>query len=148
MDAKKTELNRLDDILEKIIDAAKTFEKAAELSKNKYLKDYFTKRSKERKKFAESLNFEFKNQYNYTRKIGSAFGVLNRMWLDIKDFFSTDTDEALLEKALQIERQSLEDYKNTLNNDSFPMAIGALLRDQKMRIQVNLNKVKSLADLE
>lgn len=141
-------LEELKNILEKNIDAGKGFGKAAELAEKDALKNFFRKRAKERKEFAEDLQRELRNHYSFKEENGSLTGTIHRTWMDVKSFFSGNADEAMLEEALKAERKSLEEYEHVLNENSFPMAIGALLRDQKMRIQVDLNKIESLADLE
>lgn len=88
------------------------------------------------------------NHYKTSEEGGSLTGSLHRTWMDVKSFFSGNADEAMLEEALRAEKKTFEEYEKTLNEHNFPMAIGAILRDQKMKIQIDLNKIESLEDLE
>ena len=140
-------VNVLEEIIEKNRDAEKGYEKAAENADSQYLRDYFTRKSTERASFCADLKREMAANYDDFDDDGSFTGTMHRAWMDIKNFFSADNDEAMLEEAIKGDKAAVEEYNDVLNDNTLPVGLATVIRDQKMKIQADLNKIKSLEDL-
>ena len=139
---------RLHDIFEKNVDAQKGYDNAAENAESYDLGFFFQNKSKERESFNKELLKEIRVHYGEPDKSGSATGVMHRAWMDIKSFFSGNNDESMLEECIRGDTAAAKEYEEILENEDLPMTIATIIRDQNMRIQADLNKIKSLEDLE
>lgn len=72
---------------------------------------------------------------------------MHRTWMDIKAFFSGNSDEAMLEEAIRGDEAALEEYNEVLENELLPVSVGSIIREQRIKIQLDLSQVKSLEDL-
>ncbi|HZJ19230.1 MAG TPA: PA2169 family four-helix-bundle protein [Pricia sp.] len=141
-------VDQLEEILEKNRDAEKGYRKAAENADSANLKNYFEKKSRERKTFNESLKRELVANYDDIDDDGTFSGTVHRTWMDIKAFFSGDNDESMLEEAIRGDKSAVEEYEEVLEDATLPASIATLLRNQQMKIRTDLNKIKSLEDLK
>jgi uncharacterized protein (TIGR02284 family) len=139
---------RLQDIFEKNVDARKGYDNAAENAESYDLRFFFQNKSKEREAFNQELLREISAHYGEPDTSGSATGALHRTWMDIKSFFSGNSDESMLEECIRGDTAAAKEYEEILENEDLPMTIATIIRDQNMRIQADLNKIKSLEDLE
>jgi len=149
METKSKKLvEQLEEILEKNTDAQKGYTKAAENTDSQSLQNYFNRKAKERKSFNDALKAELVATYDEIDEHGSFTGTVHRTWMDIKNFFSGNSDEAMLEEAIRGEKASVEEYEEILKHSELPMRVSTLIRDQYMKIRTDLNKIRSLEDLE
>ena len=149
MDTRSKELvDQLEEILEKNRDAEKGYAKAAENAKSNGLQSYFRRKSDERKDFNNQLRKMLVASYDEIDENGSFTGSIHRAWMDVKSFFSGNEDEAMLEEAIRGDKAAVKEYEEVLEDNVLPVAIDTLIRDQKAKIQSDLNTIKSLEDLE
>lgn len=139
--------NRLNDLLEKNYDAEKGFKTASENAKHVGLKSYFSTKAQERYKFGHELKSELKRFGVEPDKGGSVTGAAHRTWMEVKSWFSTDDDEAMLEEAIRGEKASVAEYKDVLNDTALPGSTQQLLETQKNAIEQGLVNIKRLEDL-
>ncbi len=139
--------NKLNDLLEKNYDAEKGFKKAAENAKHIGLKNYFTNKAKERYDFGHELKSELKTIGKDPDKGGSVTGAVHRSWMEVKAWFSADTDESMLEEAIRGEKASVNEYEEVLNDTALPISTKELLEIQKHTIEHSLTNIKRLEDL-
>ncbi|QCX39097.1 PA2169 family four-helix-bundle protein [Aureibaculum algae] len=138
---------KLNTLLEKSYDAEKGYHKAAENAKNPGLKGYFERKSKERNQFGHAIKSEIRNFGQEIDKGGSAAGSMHRAWMDVKSFFSADSDESMLEAAITGEKAAIDDYQDVLNEINLPTSTATLLTNQVSQIKNDLNTIKNLEDL-
>lgn len=139
--------NRLNDLLEKNYDAEKGFKKASENAQHAGLKTYFSNKALERYDFGHELKTELKNFGQEPDKGGSVTGAAHRTWMEVKSWFTTDDDEAMLEEAIRGEKASVAEYKDVLNETPLPLTTQQLLERQKNAIEHGLVNIKRLEDL-
>jgi len=140
-------VDRLEEILEKNIDAEKGYTKAAENAKNPGLISYFERKSSDRRHFNTELKSKLVAAYDEIEDEGSFTGTIHRTWMDVKAFFSGDNDEAMLEEAIKGDKAAVEEYDEILEDGHLPMDIADCIKEQKMKIRNDLNKIKTLEDL-
>src|SRR5690606_14040004 len=138
---------KLNDLLEKNYDAEKGFKKAAENASHTGLKSYFKNKAQERYNFGHQIKSEIKNFGQAPDKGGSLTGSAHRTWMEVKSWFSSDNDEAMLEEAIRGERAAVDEYKDVLNETSLPNSTRELLASQKSTIEQGLSNIKKLEDL-
>lgn len=139
--------NRLNDLLEKNYDAEKGFKKAVENAQHDGLKKYFSGKAQERYNFGHELKTELKSFGQEPDKGGSATGAAHRTWMEVKSWFSTDDDEAMLEEAIRGEKAAVAEYRDVLNEAALPLTTQQLLKRQMDAIEQGLVNIKRLEDL-
>lgn len=139
---------RLEGLYEKNVDAQKGYDNAAENADSHGLRAFFRKKAQERREFNLDLRTEITSSYGEIEEGGSAAGSIHRTWMDIKSFFSGNSDESMLEACITGDKASLEEYEEILKDEHLPTTLGALIRNQKMKIRTDLNKVRSLEDIQ
>lgn len=135
---------RLEDLLEKNKDAEKLFEKAAEHANSGDLKDFFSQKAIERNGFGYDLKIEMKSFALDGDKDGTAGGMLQRGWIDVKAFFSNNNDKTMLKEAINGEKAALEDYREVLEMPNLPSSTEVLLTQQMGTISANLSTFERL----
>lgn len=141
-------VDQLEEILEKNRDAEKGYIKAAENADRANLQAYFQRKSNERKQFNNALKLELVASYDEIDEGGSFTGTIHRTWMDIKSFFAGNNDEAMLEEAIRGDKAAVEEYEDVLKEESLPISVATVIREQQMKIRADLNKIKRLEDLE
>lgn len=139
--------NQLNDLLEKNYDAEKGFKKASENAEHAGLKTYFSSKAQERYDFGHQIKSELKTFGQEPDKSGSVAGSAHRTWMEVKSWFSADTDEAMLEEAIRGEKASVDEYREVLNETTLPGSTKELLKSQINSIEQGLSKIKTLEDL-
>jgi uncharacterized protein (TIGR02284 family) len=136
------------EILEKNRDAQKGFAKAAENAKDVALKEYFEKKSKDRKGFNEKLLTEIRAGYPQIKVEGSFAGTIHRAWMDVKALFAADDDESMLEEALRGDKAAIEEYNEVLDYKALPIGLRHLLNEQRETIRTDVRNNATLEDLK
>ncbi|MDT7827789.1 PA2169 family four-helix-bundle protein [Pricia sp. S334] len=139
--------DKLNDLLEKTYDAEKGFKNAAENVEHTNLKSYFQKKAQERYDFGHALKSEIRQFGQEVDKGDSLAGKAHRSWMDLKNFFSSDNVEAMLEESIKGEKKAIEEYDDILQETNLPPSTETLLRQQRMAIESGLNEIKRLEDL-
>lgn len=148
METKNKDLvDRLGDVLDRNIDAQKGYAKAAENADSRALQAFFQRKSTERENFNMELATSLKTAYGVLDRDGSAKGTLHRAWMDVKNMFSADSDEAMLEECIRGDKAAIEEYTELLEETGLPLEVSAVVRNHMLKLRTDLNKVKSLEDL-
>ncbi len=138
--------DKLNDIIEKNIDAQKGFGKAAENADSIGLKNYFKEKATERQKFIHDLKQEVNYMGEDAEDSGSLTGAAHRTWMDVKALFSAADDESMLEESIRGEKSAVEEYREVLKHD-LPIATVKILEEQLLKIEDGLLEIKTLEDL-
>lgn len=139
--------DQLAEILEKNKDAEKGYATAAENTNHPGLKNFFLKRSNERRDFNLRLKRELATNFDGIDTEGSYTGSIHRAWMDAKSFFSGNNDEAMLEEAIRGDRAALEEYEELLGVQHLPMTLNQIIKNHAIKIRTDLEQIKSLEDL-
>lgn len=139
--------NKLNDLLEKTYDAEKGFKKASENVDNPSLKAYFKNKAQERYNFGHELKTEIRSFNQDIDKGGSATGTMHRAWMDVKNLFSADNEESMLEEAIRGEKAAVNEYEEVLSETSLPLSTKSILQSQKNIINEGLAKINLLEDI-
>ncbi|WP_430411730.1 ferritin-like domain-containing protein [Kordia sp.] len=142
--------SKLNNLLEKNYDAEKGYKKAAENAKSENLKRFFERKSAERYNFGHEIKENLKTINQEPDKGGSVAGAAHRTWMDVKSWFTSETDEAMLEAAITGEKAALEEYNEVLsveNEPHIPAAMMGVLGKQRTVIKSELETIKRLEDI-
>ncbi|EDP97508.1 PA2169 family four-helix-bundle protein [Kordia algicida OT-1] len=142
--------NKLNGLLEKTYDAEKGYKKAAENAKSTELKNFFERRAQERYNFGHEIKAELSKIDQKPEKGGSVTGSAHRTWMDVKSWFSSDNDEAMLEAAITGEKAALEEYNEVLSKENephIPQGMQTVLNKQRSVINHELKNIQVLEDL-
>lgn len=137
---------KLKDVIRKNEDAVKGFEKAAENSKTEGIQSYFQKKAMERTRFIKTLRNATPSLKLGDPGDGSTTGKIHRTWMDVKAFFSGDTDEVMLEEAIKGDKSAIEEYNEVLAETHVPQRVKEILREQRDEIQYDLETSEVLED--
>lgn len=143
----KEVVNNLQGLLEKNYDAEEGFKKAMQEAKSQDLKEYLKRQAAQRNRFATELDHEVRELNEKPKEEGSVTGALHRTWMDLKTAFSNNDDEAILEECIRGEKASVEEYEEVIKNETIPLHISNILKNQVTEIKTTLSKVKSLENL-
>lgn len=127
---------KLNELLEKNYDAEKGYLEAAKRVNDPNLQRFFKTYAEQRYRFGHDIKGLLKVSNQFISKGGSAVGALHRAWLDTKSFFSTSTDEAIIQECIRGEEYAIEEYKEALEQaeDMAPSV--------KIMIEKQLNSIK------
>ncbi len=137
--------DRIKELIEKNEDSVKGFEKAAENAKEVSTREYFQKRAEQRKLFAKTLhNATPALKTGNTEIEGTTKGAAHRTWMDVKAFFSSDNDEAMLEEAVRGDKTAISEYNEVLAETMVPYRMKEIIKEQRDEIQNDLETSKIL----
>lgn len=139
---------KLNDLLEKNYDAEKGYKKAAENVNHTGLKNFFNRKSEQRRVFGHDLKSEIRSFGQDVDKGGSLTGSAHRTWMDVKSWLSKENEESMLEEAIRGEKTTVNEYSDVLKETSLPSSTKSVLLSHKNHIETDLSEVKSLENLK
>lgn len=140
-------LDEIEEILEKNEDARKGYEKAADNAEGGKLGSYFRRKAAKRKEFNTKLRRAIKGAYTDFDQDGSFGGSMHRAWMDVKNLFSADSDESMLEESIKGDKAAVEEYNDVIGYENLPMELKNLLVSQRDEIQRDISQNDSLENL-
>ena len=134
--------NKLNELLTRTYDAEKGYKEAADKVENPTIKKFFEERAQERYNFGHELKTEIKAFGQEPDKSGSFKGTLHRNWMNLKSFFNSNDEEAMLNEVERGEKEAIETYSDILNDkDSvLPPSTETLLMKQRKMIREALER--------
>lgn len=147
MDTHEQTINALNSLLQKNIDAARGYRKAAKVVEHTSLKAYLLQRANQRQRFYEDLKSEIKSLGGQPKPEPTVRGKLHHAWIDIKAAMTYKTDEAVFEECVRGEKYSLEEYEEKLYEFQLPPSSRSMLIAQRNQVKKDLDNAKSLEEL-
>ncbi len=139
---------KLNDILELVYDEEQEFGKAAEECTARGLANWFNQRALDRRRFAEQLQYEIRSYGGEYKVKGTIAGDVQRVWMNIKAYFSKDNDKAMLEEIIKREKSTLKEYRDILQESDLPPSIVAMLTSHMAQMEYGLILLNNLENLE
>lgn len=150
MKTKEEVSDKVNELIEKNMDAYKGFKKASENTENIHLRDYLMDQATDRKTFADELLVKLKS-YNPEWDVdaqGSAAATLHRTWINLKSILTGSSDKSILEECMRGDRASVEEYEEFLKNySSVSPEINSLIQKQLENIVDSLDNQFRLEEL-
>lgn len=135
--------DKLNELIEKNMNAKDGYEMAIGKVENSEVKNFFKNRAEERARFVKELRSEVWDNGEIPENSGNITGELHRTWMSLKTAFSTNNEDAILEETIRGEKSSLEEYNEILNEGTMPMSITNILREQRNAIEATVAKAKN-----
>ncbi|WP_405250455.1 PA2169 family four-helix-bundle protein [Dokdonia sp. Asnod3-C12] len=140
-------VSNLQGILEKNYDAEEGYKEAMLKADNSYLKDYLKNKAATRATFATEISDIILKLNETPKESGSTKGSIHRTWMSIKDAFSSNSDEGILEECIRGDKASIEEYNEVMENQAFPVEITSVLTNQLLQVKKSVNDIKKIEDL-
>lgn len=135
--------------LEKIIsicrDGYEGYQTAADNLESPELTTLFYRLAQQRKIFIEELKKESKKLSMDLEESGSFKGFFHRTWINIRDFFSSSENKAIISEAIRGENAALDAYNEVLNNSVLPEFLKRKLQEQHQLVEA---AIANLYDFE
>jgi len=135
--------NKLNELIEKNMNAKDGYEKAIEKIDNSEIKGFFKSRAVERARFVKDLRSEVWGNGEIPENSGNINGEIHRNWMSLKALFSSNDEEVMLEETIRGEKSSLEEYREILSEYALPHNVETLLKEQCNSIEAAIEKAKN-----
>ena len=134
---------KLNNLLTKNYDAEAGFKKAAELTENPQLKQFFDRQAQNRYNFGHEMKQEIEAVGGTPDKGTSFTADAHRAWMGIKDAFTTNTPEAILEEVVKGETANLSEYRDIVSDSTLPPTTQNIIQKQVVSISDALQNAKN-----
>ncbi len=125
-------------------DSHKGYKLAADNMEDDNLKTIFNRLAQQRLLFIEELKDDARTLGLSLDDDSSVKGYFHRVWIDVKDFFSINEDQAVIEEAIRGENEAKETYEEVLKED-LPAFIKIRLEKQNLLIDGALTNLKEFS---
>lgn len=133
----------LNDLLTKNYDAEKGYKEAAEKIEHTSLKSYFTEQAQNRYDFGHEIKALIAKYGGEPDKGTSITGDLHRVWIAIRDAF-TSGDKAIFDEAVRGEEAFSAEYGEMLTDEILPEDMKEMVRKQKNSVDKALTSLKMM----
>ena len=133
----------LNDLLTKNYDAEKGYKEAAEKIEHTSLKSYFTEQAQNRYDFGHEIKALIAKYGGEPDKGTSITGDLHRVWIAIRDAF-TSGDKAIFDEAVRGEESFSAEYGEMLTDEILPTDMKDMVRKQKNSVDKALTSLKMM----
>lgn len=123
-------VNLLNDLITKNYDAEKGYQEAAEKVEHSSLKSYFEAQAKNRYDFGHEIKSLIAKYGGEVNKGTSVTGDFHRVWIAIRDAF-TSGDKAIYDECIRGEEAFSTEYGDMLNNEILPEDVKEVVSKQK-----------------
>lgn len=137
-------VNNLQGLLEKNYDAEEGYKKAMLKAEGEFLTEYLKNRAVLRNRFATELSDAILKLNETPIASGSTAGTLHRTWMNIKEALSSNSDEAIMEEVIRGEKDSVEEYRESLDKNFYPPHITSMITNQMIEVEQSLKEMKNL----
>lgn len=133
----------LNELLTKNYDAEKGYKEAAEKIEHSSLKSYFNEQAQNRYDFGHEIKALIAKYGGEPDKGTSITGDLHRVWIAIRDAF-TSGDKAIFDEAVRGEEAFSAEYGEMLTDEILPEDMKELVRKQKNSVDKALTSLKMM----
>ena len=136
-------VNLLNELLTKNYDAEKGYKEAAEKIEHSSLKSYFNEQAQNRYDFGHEIKALIAKYGGEPDKGTSITGDLHRVWIAIRDAF-TSGDKAIFDEAVRGEEAFSAEYGEMLTDEILPEDMKEMVRKQKNSVDKALTSLKMM----
>jgi uncharacterized protein (TIGR02284 family) len=147
VESKKTQIDALQELLEKNYDAEKGYKQLMSKSESEPIKKWLLTKAVRRSQFATELDAQIRLLNGTPIESGSVTGTMHRTWIDVKSALTSNTDLALVEECQRGEQASCDEYKDQLTEINFDTKTTVLLFAQKEAIESAINTAERIEDI-
>ena len=147
METNEKAINHLNELLEKNLDAEKGYREASEQVGHPPLASFMKNNATVRGQFAQELRGEVVSLGGTPTESTSVASGLHRTWISLKESFSSNDHEAVLDECIRGEEAALKDYDEAIESGILSHASQTIVEKQKIQVNEALSKVRSLKSL-
>jgi uncharacterized protein (TIGR02284 family) len=139
--------NKLNELIEKNMNAKDSYEKAIEKVDSADIKNFFKSRAEERARFVKELRSEVWGNKDIPENSGNIKGELHQNWMSLKSLFSSNDEEAMLQETVRIEKTSLKEYNEVISGHTMPSPLINILKNQKSAIETAIRSAENFENI-
>ena len=143
---KENIISGLNDLLAKNYDAERGYNNAAQKTDNPILKSFYRSKASNRYSYGHQIKDILRGMGAEIDKGTSIAGDLHNAWINFRNIFSFNTEEAILDEVERGEEASLNEYDDFLENNEVSDQIRQVITYQRNNIARALNKVDMFED--
>lgn len=140
-------VDNLQDLLKENYDAERIFKQGIENTDNLELKRFLQSQALQRNRFADELTDEIVSLNAKPSEKTTVGGDIHHAWVGLKNAFTSNNSETVLNEAISGEKTSLREYRDRLEKENFPPRIRQVIQRQCDEIDATLQRVKTFKDL-
>lgn len=137
----------LNDLIQINRDRIKGYEQAInELEPNNYLTSIFRAKAKESRTYVDELNNAVTRIGHHPETKGTVLGTIHRTWMDVKNSFTSNQKEAVLENCEFGDKAALAAYDEVLKDEnvSIPVWVRSIVLKQRQGLQLAYDQISTL----
>jgi len=139
-------ISGLNNLLAKNYDSERGYKTAAEKTNNQVLAAYFRGKASNRYTYGHQIKDILKEMGGDIDKGTSISGDLHNTWINVKAFFTGNSDESILDEVETGEEACVEEYNDFLSIPDLPDSIRRIVSYQKHNIVRAMRKAEQLED--
>ena len=117
LDQQEENINWLNRLIEVCKDGNNGYKTAASKIEDEELKTILYRLSQQRALFEAELQNEVRTLGGREENTGTSGGTLHRAWMNVKEAFTSDDNESILEECKRGDKAAVEVYENALKAD-------------------------------
>ena len=142
---KEDVISKMNHLLTRNYDAEQGYVEAGMQVNDPDLVKWFSDNAATRKRFGKELKEHIVKMGGEPDRGTSVLAELHHTWMDLKNYFTSDTTEPMIEECIRGEERALEDYQNVQNEVRLPADINWMLAKHTTEIKSNIHKLRQLA---
>lgn len=139
-------VSTLNDLIQTCKDWSEGFRESSQGIKSEDLRDLFLRYSQQRAQFVTELQDEVRKLGSEPETSGSIAASLHRGWINIREAFQANEENAVLNECERGEDIAVDSYQDALKT-TLPSEILSVIERQYMQIREAHDRVKSLRNI-
>ncbi len=145
MSANNNQVDALNKLITTLYDGENGYKEAADEVESVSLATKFRELSQQRYNFGHAIKPEISKLGGTVDKGGSLAAGAHRIWMDIKEVFSTNDEAAILKECIRGEESAVETYREVLKETTFTTDTRQVVSGQLTAIEGTLAEMRTLA---
>lgn len=138
------ELERLNDLLQRNLEAEKGYQTAYNNIANPQIKSFLQAKALKRQQFSDTLKAEMLKSGLEPEESTSILASLHRTWIDTKGILTGSDEVAILDECQRGEEVILKEYEDVILNANLPEKVQYIVVVQRAEIMHTLNDISNL----
>lgn len=134
MEDRNKAVHKLNQLLEKNIEAEKGYNKAAEQADNGLLKKILIMEADKRHYFGDKIKDEIVKLGGMPEKEESTASKVHRTWIDIKAALSGNNDKSIVEECRRGDKAAMDEYEEVLKDSELTASSRKVVQQQREEI--------------
>ena len=142
--SKEEQIKQLNQLLTRNYDSEKGYEQAMDETENEELSEFFKNNVKKRYQFGHEIKDMIKDLGGSPDKGSSLLADAHRAWINIREVFAEDDDQAILKECLRGENYAKEDYEEAVTHPEIKPEHKRELSDQLKHVKMCIDQIEKM----